>query len=64
MNISQNEVNDICRKVLSDLQLPGGCQQFVQNIVAGNYGTASRNLEEIIYLSVSKCIYEALRKIK
>lgn len=36
MNISQNEVNDICRKALSDLQLPGGCQQFVQNIVAGN----------------------------
>lgn len=60
--ISEKEIQQICIKELSAMNLGSGCQNFILALESKNYKTASYRLQEIVSLSIAKCIYAVLKE--
>lgn len=60
--ISENEIHKICEKTLTEMNLASGCRFVAQKIYSGSINAATNELEKIVYLSVSRCISQVLKK--
>lgn len=58
----QSDVDRVCEKVFAEINLSGGCRNFVDKLRAGERDSAIREMEAIIKLSVSRCIYASLNQ--
>ena len=64
MNLTQKEVDDICKETLIKINLSAGCNLIAKSIVRANISTATTQLEDVIFYSVSRCLYEVLKQVK
>jgi hypothetical protein len=58
--LSEKEVQKICYDELCKLNLGSGCDDFINTLVSGNTKSASLKLQNIILLSISRCVKAAL----
>lgn len=59
---TQKDVENICRKELSKINLGSGCDFVASSMAAGNQSRAARELEKIVLHSVANCLYEVLKE--
>ena len=59
--LTEKEVQKICYDELSQLGLKSGCDKFIHEIASGNNARASTTLQEIIHLSITRCVHATLK---
>lgn len=60
--MSQKDVDRACQKALSEVNLLGGCREFVKSCQLNSPDVSAQYLEQLIRVSISRCIYAVLNK--
>jgi len=62
--LSQSDIDKLCVRELSKLNLGSACDHFISALESGNTRKASLELQEIILYSVSRCLHKVLEESK
>ena len=58
----KSDIERTCEKVFAEINLSGGCMNFVDKLRIGERDIAINELETIVKLSITRCLAAALSK--
>ncbi len=61
--LSEKEIQKICYDELRSMNLNLGCDDFINNLKNNDTSDASIKLQQIIHLSISRCLHAVLNEI-